>query len=83
MVRYALPSSKSTQRQSAGRYMMEHSHAKGFIDSAAAAAYIAELSSDLAQIARRHGLDALGFILDMARLEAEALSRLQQRGRSD
>lgn len=40
-----------------------------------AAAYLAELSSDMAQIARRHGLDALAFIFDMARLEAEAASR--------
>jgi hypothetical protein len=63
--------------------MKEQSHVKGLIDSAEAAAYIAELSSGLAQIARRHGLDTLGFILDMARLEAEALSRLQQGGRSD
>ncbi len=54
--------------------MTENSPANGVIDSAAVAAYIAEMSSDLAQIARRHGLDALGFILDMARLEAEALS---------
>ena len=37
----------------------------------AAAAYVAELSRDLALIARRHGLDTLGFILEMARLEAE------------
>jgi len=43
-------------------------------DRAAAAAYVAELSSDLAAIARRHGLDTLGYLLDMARLEAEAAS---------
>lgn len=44
-------------------------------DPEAAAAYIAELSRDLAQIARRHGLDALGYILDMAQLEAENANR--------
>jgi hypothetical protein len=41
------------------------------ISSEAAAAYVAELSAELASLAREHGLDALGFILDMARLEAE------------
>ena len=41
----------------------------------AAAGYIAELSAELATLARRHRLDALGFILDMARLEAENASR--------
>ena len=43
-------------------------------DRAAAAAYVAELSSDLAVIARRHGLDTLGYILDMASLEAQSAS---------
>lgn len=42
-------------------------------DRVAAAAYVAELSSDLAAIARRHGLDTLGYILEMARLEAETM----------
>ena len=41
----------------------------------AAAAYVAELSRDLALIARKNGLDALGFILEMARLEAENVTR--------
>jgi hypothetical protein len=36
-----------------------------------AAAYVADLTSDLASIARRHGLDTLGYLLDMAHLEAE------------
>jgi hypothetical protein len=54
--------------------MPENSHVDGHSDPSAAAAYIAEMSSNLAQIARRHGLNALGFILDMARLEAETLS---------
>jgi hypothetical protein len=40
-------------------------------DPAAAAHYIASLASDLASIARGHGLDTLGYLLDMARLEAE------------
>jgi hypothetical protein len=36
-----------------------------------AAAYLAQLSRDMAQVARRHGFDALGYILEMAHLEAE------------
>jgi len=40
-------------------------------ERAAAAAYIAELSANLASIARQHGLDTLSYVLDMARLEAE------------
>ena len=40
-----------------------------------AAAYVAELSGNLAAIARRHGLDALGYILDMARIEAVNATR--------
>jgi hypothetical protein len=45
-------------------------------DRQSAAAYVATLSSDLAVIARRHGLDTLGFILEMASQEAENASRL-------
>jgi hypothetical protein len=40
-------------------------------DQAALAAYIAALSSDLAAMARRGRLDTLGYLLEMARLEAE------------
>jgi hypothetical protein len=50
-------------------------------DREAAAAYVAEMTGDLASLARRHGLDALGFILDMARLEAEHASRRLDRRR--
>ncbi|MGZ9103932.1 MAG: hypothetical protein ACXW3Y_13825 [Rhodoplanes sp.] len=59
-------------------YMPEQTQLQDVNNSAEAAAYIADLSLDLAQIARRHGLDALGFILDMAHLEAEALSHIQE-----
>ena len=45
------------------------------VDRAAAANYVAELSAELASLARQHGLDALGYILDMARLEAENATR--------
>jgi len=40
-------------------------------DRAAVANYVATLSADLADMARRHGLQTLGYLLDMARLEAE------------
>jgi hypothetical protein len=42
---------------------------------AAAAAYIAALSVDLATIARRHNLETLAYLLDMARLEAEGTAQ--------
>ena len=41
-------------------------------DRAATASYIADLTRDLATMARGRGLDTLGYILEMARLEAEA-----------
>lgn len=51
--------------------------------SAAVAAYVATLSADLSVMARRSGLNALGYLLEMARLEAEQLARpmSQDRGR--
>ena len=44
-------------------------------DRTAAAGYVAMLTADLASIAKSHGLDTLGYILDMARLEAENVAR--------
>jgi hypothetical protein len=58
--------------------MRQHSGAQRAAESddrAAAAAYVAELSADLATIARQHGLVALSYILDMARLEAQNATR--------
>jgi hypothetical protein len=40
-----------------------------------AALYIASLADELAQLARRNGLDTLGYILDMARLEADQIAK--------
>jgi hypothetical protein len=40
-------------------------------DRTEAANYVATLAADLAAIARRHRMDTLGYLLDMARLEAE------------
>jgi len=39
------------------------------------ASYVATLSNDLALLARRNGLDTLGYLLEMVRLEAESLTR--------
>lgn len=44
-------------------------------DRAAVASYVATLSADLATMARRTGLDTLGYLLEMVRLEAESTSR--------
>jgi hypothetical protein len=44
-------------------------------DRAAAAAYIASLSAELAKLARWHRLDTVGYLIDMVRLEAEDITR--------
>ena len=41
----------------------------------AVASYVASLSNDLASMARRSGLDTLGYLLEMVRLEAESVNR--------
>jgi hypothetical protein len=40
-----------------------------------AAQYIATLTQELAQLARRNGLDTLSYILEMARLEADQATK--------
>ena len=42
---------------------------------ASTATYIAELTEELAQLAKRHGLLSLGYILEMARLEAAEIAK--------
>jgi hypothetical protein len=49
-------------------------------DREAAAIYIADLAADLSRIARRQGLDTLGYLLDMARLEARNAAGLEPEG---
>jgi len=39
------------------------------------ASYVATLSADLAVMARRSGLDPLGYLLEMVQLEAETIYR--------
>ena len=45
-----------------------------FGEKAAAAAYIAELTSTLATLARGQDIETLAYLLDLARLEAETIS---------
>jgi hypothetical protein len=40
--------------------------------------YVATMSADLATMARRSGLDTLGYLLEMVRLEAENVTRHKQ-----
>jgi hypothetical protein len=44
-------------------------------DRTAVATYVASLSADLANMARETGLDTLGYLLEMVRLEAESSAR--------
>ena len=44
------------------------------------AKYVATLSADLATMARGSGLDTLGYLLEMVRLEAESETRHSQNG---
>jgi hypothetical protein len=49
----------------------------------AAAIYIGTLAEELSQMARRHGLDSLRYILDMARLEADQIAKSAGDGNGD
>ena len=44
-------------------------------DRTAVASYVATLLADLANLARGTGLDTLGYLLEMLRLEAESSAR--------
>jgi hypothetical protein len=39
------------------------------------ALYISSMADELARLARRSGLDALGYILEMARIEADRIAK--------
>jgi hypothetical protein len=43
--------------------------------TSAVAIYVATMSADLAAMARRTGLETLGYLLEMVRLEAENVAR--------
>ncbi len=38
--------------------------------------YIGAMTQELGQLAKANGLDALGYLLDMARLEADEISKV-------
>jgi hypothetical protein len=42
--------------------------------------YVATMTADLATMARQTGLDTLGYLLEMVRLEAESETRHGQKG---
>jgi hypothetical protein len=42
--------------------------------------YVATLSAELATMAKRSGLDTIGFLLEMVRLEAESETRHSENG---
>jgi hypothetical protein len=44
--------------------------------------YVATMSADLATMARRTGLETLGYLLEMVRLEAKNVTRQRQNGGS-
>jgi hypothetical protein len=48
-------------------------------EAPAAAHYIASLAQELAELAKTHELEALAYILDMARLEADQISKRGER----
>ena len=50
-------------------------HQKETGERTAVATYVASLSADLAKMARETGLDTLGYLLEMVRLEAESSAR--------
>ena len=55
--------------------MAERSKPEDLEGRSAVASYVASLSADLASLARRNGLDTVGYLLEMVRLEAESVSR--------
>ena len=57
-----------------GARMADQTAAGEIGDRAMVANYVATMSADLATMARRTGLDTLGYLLEMVRLEAESVN---------
>lgn len=53
----------------------KNGHKHTAAETPAAAHYIASLADELARLAKSHDLDALAYILDMARMEADNVSK--------
>ncbi len=62
-----------------GARMADQTAAGEIGDRAMVANYVATMSADLATMARRTGLDTLGYLLEMVRLEAESVNRHSDR----
>ncbi len=58
---------------------VEHTNGNG--GRSEVASYVATISADLASLSRRSGLDTLGYLLEMVRLEAESVTRHNGNGR--
>ena len=59
--------------------MAQRTNRRQAADRRAAGAPLRAITADLAAIARSHGLDVLGYLLDMATVEAENVSRQADR----
>jgi len=59
----------------ASKGLMTSENGRTSSETRGAALYIASLAEELAQLAKSHDLGALAYILDMARLEADQISR--------
>ncbi len=57
------------------RSMSETTEPHNIDEGCAVASYVATVSSDLANMARGTGLETLGYLLEMVRMEAENLVR--------
>ncbi len=55
--------------------MAEQMYSGNSPSSAALVSYVATISADLANMARRSGLDTLGYLLEMVCLEAENVTK--------
>ena len=58
-----------------GRKDQMSSTGAGSGDSAEAARYLAATAADMARIAKHHGFETLGYLLDMAHMEADEIGR--------
>lgn len=54
---------------------MTSEHGPPASDPQSTALYIASFAEELARLAKRHDLDSLAYILDMARMEADQISK--------
>jgi hypothetical protein len=57
------------------KYMPDPTEPNENAGPSAVASYVATMSADLATMARKTGLDTLGYLLEMVRLEAESVTR--------